>query len=147
MRADVVKWTFLQQTKHSLHFIKLKLDHWSHMDYLNDVFSFFTFLDLKSSWVGFLVTQTFLISLKISSFVFRRWTYRCGITQGLVGLINDIILIFWLNYLKISSLSKMQSLLELRVWTQNKLQVWNICHSNIHFSVCLLQLVNFFSKF
>jgi len=37
---------FFVQTKHSTLFIKLRLNHWSHMDYFYDAFT--TFLGLES---------------------------------------------------------------------------------------------------
>jgi len=43
----VVNYVFFAHTKHSIHFIKLRWNHWSHMDYFNQWCDIFTFLGIE----------------------------------------------------------------------------------------------------
>ncbi len=57
-------FVFFEHKKDPCSFIKLRLTHWSHMDYFNDVPT--TFLGLER-------VRSYWISSKISSIVFQRW--------------------------------------------------------------------------
>ncbi len=65
---------FYLHTKSSRSCIKLRLKHWCHMDYFNDVLT--TFLGLKHGGcvAVYVRSGSSLISPKMSWFVFRSWT-------------------------------------------------------------------------
>ncbi len=71
----VVIFVFFAHKKYSRSFIKLRLYHWCHTDYFNDVLT--TFLGLELGWSIAVCerSERSRISFKISYryFVFRRW--------------------------------------------------------------------------
>ncbi len=77
-------FAFFAHKKYSRSFIKLWLNHWSHMDYFNDVLTTFLGLEHCSCVAG---SESSQISSKIS--------YRFGTTWGWV--INDNFH-FWVNF-------------------------------------------------
>ncbi len=60
--------------KYSCSFIKLRLNHWCHMDYFNNVFTTFLCLELVVCVAVLAGSESSLISSKISKFVFWTWT-------------------------------------------------------------------------
>ncbi len=98
----VVIFVFFSHKKYYCSFIKLRLNHWCHMDYFNDVLTTFLGLERGSCISVYAGSESSRISSKISSFVLRRWmkfyefvlreSYEFGTTWGWV--INDRIFIF-----------------------------------------------------
>ncbi len=86
-----LRWEY--HKKYSRSFIKLRLSHWCHMDYFNDVLT--TFLGLECGSCVAVYEGSVWISSKIYSNVFsedQRRSYGFGTTWGWV--INDRIKIF-----------------------------------------------------
>ncbi len=65
-------FVFFAHKKYSHSFITLRLNHWCHMDYFNNVLT--TFLSLKHGSCVAVYAESFWISSKISQFVFWRWS-------------------------------------------------------------------------
>ncbi len=83
----VIIFVFFAHKKYSRSFIKLRLNHWCHMDYFNDVLTTLLGLECVSCVAVYGGSGSSRISSKISSFVFWR-SYKFGTTWRWV--INDI---------------------------------------------------------
>ncbi len=71
---DVVIFVFFAHKKYCRSFTTLRLNHWCHMDYFNNVFTTFLGLEHGSSIAVYGGPESSRISSNISSFVFGRWT-------------------------------------------------------------------------
>jgi len=85
--------------KYSRRLINLRLSHWSHLEYFNDVFNDFSrpasFNSSRSLWNSMQEWSSSQISSKISQFVFWRWM---KFLQGWNNMRVDRIFIFgWTN--------------------------------------------------
>jgi len=86
---------FFAHKRYSCHFIKLRLNHCSHMDYFNHIFTTFLGLESGNNVAVYGGVRKLLDLIKISSFVVWRWKVF-GTSWGWV--INDWNLIFgWTN--------------------------------------------------
>ncbi len=91
-------FVFFAHKKYSRSFIKLRLTHWCHMDYFNDVLSTFLGLERVSCIAVYGVVRK--LSQKYLNLCSKdeRRAYRFGTTQGWV--INEIIFILgWIIFL------------------------------------------------
>ncbi len=74
----VIIFVFFAHKKYSRSFIKLRLNHWCHMDYFNDVLTTFLGLECVSCVAVYGGSGSSRISSKISSFVFWRCYMKVG---------------------------------------------------------------------
>ncbi len=91
----VVIFVFFAHKKYSRSFVKLRLNHWCHMDYFNDLLATFLSLDHVRIFAVYMEGQRALRfhkrNLNLCS-EDERWSYGFGTTWGWV--INDRIFIF-----------------------------------------------------